>query len=332
MRIVQFANGDNGGCQVARVSEDGESLNVIADVESSYQLACEAIERGLSLAAYIDEKTVVETVDYATVIADGRLLPPLHHPDPAHMLVTGTGLTHLGSASTRDAMHEKVAGSETELTDSMKMFKWGLEGGKPAAGEEGVQPEWFYKGDGSWVVAPEQPLEMPAFALDGSEEPEIAALYIIGGDGTPYRVGYAITNEFSDHVMEQQNYLYLAHSKLRTCSFGPELLVGDLPAEVKGTSRILRDGEVMWEKPFVSGEANMSHSLDNLEQHHFKYPGFRRAGDVHCHFFGTATLSFADGIKTEVGDVFEISAEGFGKPLRNGLVRTAKSDVAVAQL
>ena len=29
----------------------------------------------------------------------------------------------------------------------------GLEGGKPAAGQVGAQPEWFYKGDGSILVA-----------------------------------------------------------------------------------------------------------------------------------------------------------------------------------
>lgn len=35
--------------------------------------------------------------------------------------------------------------------------------------------------------------------------------------------------------------------------------------------------------------------------------------------FGTATLSFADGIETREGDVFEITAEAFGLPLRNTL-------------
>ena len=59
----------------------------------------------------------------------------------------------------------------------------------------------------------------------------------------------------------------------------------------------MRDGKTLWEKPFLTGEANMSHTLANLEHHHFKYALFRRPGDVHVHFFGTATLSFADGIR-----------------------------------
>jgi hypothetical protein len=71
--------------------------------------------------------------------------------------------------------------------------------------------------------------------------------------------------------------------------------------------------------PFLTGEANMSHSLSNLEHHHFKYGLFRRPGDVHVHFFGTATLSFAAGVQVSVGDVFEISAQPFRLPLRNPL-------------
>ena len=134
-----------------------------------------------------------------------------------------------------------------------------------------------------------------------------------------HRIGWALGNEFSDHVTERVNYLWLAHSKLRVASYGPEILVGDLPADIHGTSRIWRNGKVIWEKPFLSGEANMSHTIANLEHHHFKYDIFCQPGDLHVHFFGTATLSFADGIKTEAGDIFEIEAPEFGLPLTNTL-------------
>ena len=137
--------------------------------------------------------------------------------------------------------------------------------------------------------------------------------------GKPWRLGYALGNEYSDHVMERQNYLYLAHSKLRQSAIGPELLIGPLPAHVEGMSRIYRKGAMIWEKPFLTGEANMSHTLANLEFHHFKYEPFRRPGDVHVHYFGTGTLSIADGIKTENGDEFEIDVPVFGKPLCNRL-------------
>lgn len=76
----------------------------------------------------------------------------------------------------------------------------------------------------------------------------------------------------------------------------------------------------------------MSHSIANLEAHHFKYELFRRPGDVHVHFFGTATLSFADGVKTELGDVFEIEAAPFTLPLRNPLARAEAAEVSVRTL
>jgi hypothetical protein len=132
--------------------------------------------------------------------------------------------------------------------------------------------------------------------------------------------------------MERMNYLYLAHSKLRPASIGPELLVGELPADIRGTARIRRGADTLWEKPFLTGEENMSHHVRNLEHHHFKYDLFRHPGDVHVHFFGTATLSFVEGIKAEDGDVFEIIAAAFGLPLRNPLRTASAPPVAVRSL
>jgi hypothetical protein len=97
-------------------------------------------------------------------------------------------------------------------------------------------------------------------------------------------------------------------------------------------SRILRDGKVVWEKPFLSGEDNMSHTIANLEYHHFKYDLFRQPGDIHVHMFGTATLSFADGIKTEPGDVFEIEEAQFGLPLRNAVAWDKERPLVIRQL
>lgn len=318
MRLVQFKTPD-GERKVGAVAEDGRTLAVVAGTRSVRELALEAHRRGQSLAAVVNAALGAEHVDYDAVYAENRLLPPLDHPDPAHVILSGTGLDHLGSAQARDAMHAKLQAESAELTDSMKMFKLGLEGGKPAAGQVGVAPEWFYKGDGSWLAAPGQSLLLPPFGLDGGEEPELVGLYVIGDDGAVLRVGFALGNEFSDHVLERQNYLYLAHSKLRTSSFGPEVRLGPPPANVIGTVRILRDGVTAWEGQFLTGEANMTHTLANIEHHHFKYTPFRRPGDVHCHYYGTATLSFAAGFKTQSGDLFEISAPEFGRPLRNPL-------------
>ena len=315
MNLIQFVHSD-GHRAVAAVT-DG-TARIVNDTASVYELTIAALSGPGGLAALVEARGLGDTVDRAAILAEGRMLSPIDHPDPAHLYVTGTGLTHLGSAATRDAMH-KSNGSKPagELTDSMKMFQMGLEGGKPASGQHGVQPEWFYKGNGYSVVRPGHAIPSPGFALDAGEEPEIAGIYVIDQNGQPRRLGFALANEFSDHVTERVNYLYLAHSKLRACAFGPELRLGDLPAHVEGMSRIWRDGKVLWEKPFVSGEDNMSHTIANLEYHHFKYELFRTPGDVHVHCFGTATLSFADGISTRADDIFELEAGQFGAALRN---------------
>jgi hypothetical protein len=321
MRLVQFRT-SAGARRVGRTTEDGRSVEALSGIETVYELAQTAARSGRRLADLAAEASSDEWIDLEAMVAEHRLLPPLDHPDPAHCLITGTGLTHLGSAQARDAMHQAVQKDEAELSDSMRMFKLGLEGGRPEGDRPGVAPEWFYKGDGSIVAAPGEPLVSPAFALDGGEEAEIAVLYVIDDAGQPCRVGFALGNEFSDHVLERQNYLYLAHSKLRPCSFGPELLLGELPQEIRGTVAVLRGHERLWQGEWLSGEANMSHTIANLEHHHFKYRLFRRPGDVHVHFIGAAILSFSAAIRAEPGDVFEIGAPAFGAPLRNPLAIT----------
>ncbi len=282
------------------------------------------VERGLSS----------EALSYDEVY-DGRrewrLLPAFDHPvEPARCLVSGTGLTHLASAQNRQAMHSGPA----DLTDSMRMYLWGTEGGRPAEGDIGVAPEWFYKGSGTILRGHGEPLSVPPYAGDGGEEPEIAGAYIIDFEGRPRRLGLMAANEFSDHRTEKKNYLYLAPSKLRTCSIGPELICGANFDDVPGRVRILRSGEEVWTQAIRSGEANMCHSLRNIEHHHFKFEQHRRPGDAHVHFFGADAFSFGAGIALNDGDVMEVMFEGFGRALRNSVeVERGKPElVAVTSL
>jgi len=258
---------------------------------------------------------------------DWRLLPCFDHPsEPARCHVAGTGLTHKASAENRDKMHEKdkaksdsATPAKAPLTDSMKMFQWGLENGKPSAGDIGVQPEWFYKGTGLILRGCGQAMDIPAFADDGGEEPEIVGVYLIDDEGQPRRVGMCIGNEFADHIMEKKNYLYLAPSKLRDAAVGPELVIDPTFDRVKGQVTIRRNGDVAWTREIHSGEQNMSHSVANLEHHQFKYDAHRRPGDVHIHYFGADAFSFGEGFALEAGDVMEVAWDGFGRPLWNTL-------------
>jgi hypothetical protein len=325
LALIQYRS--SPGLRGVAAIRDGGAAMTVPGVQSTRELAQRACDSGKTLTALIDAGPGGAPLDLTSV----QLLVPIDHADPAHLILSGTGLTHMGSAEERDRMHRAISDAPRQ-SDSMKMFLMGVAGGRPSPGETGVQPEWFFKGDGSCLIAPGAPLCSPEFALDAGEEPEIAGVYLIAADGRPMRLGYALANEFSDHITERQNYLWLAHSKLRPAALGPELLLGELPAHLEGRSRILRDGEVIWEKPFLSGEANMSHAIANLEYHHFKYANFRHPGDVHVHFFGTGTLSFSDDIRTREGDIFEISAPPFTLPVRNPIGSTDAPEIAVGVL
>jgi hypothetical protein len=326
MRFVQLKAG--GARRVAVVEEP--KLRLLHSFDSMYALAQAAIANGGKLTSVAASHLADESLDYEQVYAGGagwKLLPPIDHPQEiARCLVSGTGLTHLGSARDRASMHMV---KEQELTDSMKMFRWGVEGGRPDQGEIGIAPEWFHKGHGSIVHAHGEPLLIPAYADDGGEEAEIAVVYVIGPEGQPYRVGMTQGNEFSDHRFEKKNYLNLAGSKLRTCSIGPELVVDPDFRTVPGTVTITRKGQEFWSHPISSGEEEMSHSLRNLEHHHFKFELHRRPGDVHIHFLGAHSLSFGQGIELQDGDVMEIHFKGFGRPLRNQVNVERKKDVAI---
>jgi hypothetical protein len=320
LRLIQLRNGN-----IRKIGVVGEPrVNLLSEFASIYDLAWAAISSGAKLSTLVKQHKTDESLDYDEVYggrSEWRILPAADHPEEfSRCLVTGTGLTHMASARNRDAMHAKSPDQPAQvetLTDSMKMFRWGIEGGRPEPGKFGVAPEWFYKGCGDVLRAHDQPLIRPCYAEDGGEEPEVAGVYLIGADARPYRIGFAVGNEFSDHKFEKRNYLYLAGSKLRNCAIGPELIVDHDFQSVPGEVVIERDGRRVWSQKIRTGEAEMCHSLSNIEHHHFKFEWHRRPGDLHVHFFGADAFSFGAGIQLSDGDVMMVSFEGFGRPLRN---------------
>ena len=325
IHLVQISNGSSR--RVALVEEP--HLLCLTEVQSVYELAQRCLKSGEKLCPLALSLAKGEKLDYDAVYrgaSDWRLLAPIDVPgEPSRLTIAGTGLTHLGSAKDRQAMHlansQKAAAKTQDVaetaTDSMRMFQWGVDGGRPKEGEIGIAPEWFYKGNGAILRGPLEPLVVPAYAEDGGEEGEIAGIYIVGEDGTPHRIGMAAGNEFSDHQFEKRNYLNLAGSKLRTCSIGPELAIDAEFHSVAGEVRIVRGTETVWSKAVATGETNMCHSLANLEHHHFKFEGHRQPGDVHVHFYGAHSLSFGDGVVLRDGDWMEVQYDGFGRALRN---------------
>jgi len=323
MRLVQLAYGGRRAAGVV----DGDQVE-LTTAASVYELAWDAAVSGRTLREVVSSRMSGESV--APDQGHWRWLPPIDHPEPSRCLVSGTGLTHESSAKNRQAMHMAAE----DMTDSMRMYMWGVEGGRPKPGETGVAPEWFYKGHGEIVKGHLESLSVPAHAEDGGEEAELAGIYIVDPQGKPRRIGIAQGNEFSDHVHERRNYLYLAESKLRQCSLGPELRVDAAVDDVSGQAWVERGDSTVWSKAIRSGEAAMSHSLANIEHHHFKHESHCRPGDIHVHFFGASAFSFGDGVQLQDGDVMCVSFEGFGRPLRNPLRldRAAVAPVIVESL
>jgi hypothetical protein len=344
MRIIQFEN--DSGQRCLGVVQGEQVLNVTAQnpsLSNVYAAFIAARRSGNRLQEFLqgilDHAWEGGVLDYADLLTKGKVRTPISEVpriNPgSRLLVSGTGLTHTGSVEQRDEMHKKDANAGPK-SDSRRMFELGLEGGRPTPGQRGTSPEWFYKGDARILRGPGEALDIPSFAPDGGEEPEVSGVYIIDEQGTPCWIGFVQGNEWSDHVTENVNYLYLAPSKLRTCAIGPELVTDLAFDDIRGRCRVFRhdQGEpsrvsnrvpprVIYDSGELrTGERNMCHSLANLEDHHFKYPQHRLPGDIHVHFFGTSKLSFQHrDWKYQDGDVVEVSFEGFGAPLRNPVRR-----------
>ncbi|MEO8596991.1 MAG: AraD1 family protein [Candidatus Solibacter sp.] len=324
-RLIQLENAE--GRRLGAIA--GDKIRLLGTHRSVHALAWAALAAGRPIAEIVEQDAAGDPLDYEPVYqgkGGWSVLPAVDHPDePARCLVSGTGLSHIRSAANRDAMH---AGQQ-QVTDSMRMYQWGLQGGRPEPGTPGVSPEWFYKGNGLTLRAHNAALDVPAFAEDGGEEPEIAGIYIVDAQGNPRRIGMAQGNEFSDHEFERKNYLYLASSKLRACGLGPELVVDAAFEKVNGEVRIERGGELLWSKPISTGESVMCHSLANMEHHHFKFDIHRRPGDIHVHFFGADAFSFGEGVKLQDGDWMHVGFESFGRPLRNVVHVSPAADALV---
>lgn len=342
MRLVQFSRSET---EVGLGIVSGDTVLDVTSVRPeltrvivAFQEARRAGQSLIDFLTSIQKNDSPPRIDYPTLLANRRLdegpvlRVPVDHPDIHRVLITGTGLTHTGSMESRDQMHSSDAEQSTEdegpKSDSRKIFEMGLAGGKPEAGARGVMPEWFYKGNGFNLRAAGEQLEVPDYALDGGEEPEIVGCYAIDDDGRPVRLGFALGNEWSDHETENINYLYLAPSKLRPCAVGPELVLDNEFTHIDLRCTVTRSGESIYDSgPLVSGQEFMCHSLENCEDHHFKYPQHRIPGDVHLHYFGTSKLSHSERTwKYRDGDEIRIEAPGFSETLVNRVARSPAPD------
>lgn len=286
-RLVQIIHPEYGR-RVALVN--GDELHLLSTYRTAYAFATAAIETGQKLRELLSADLSGIVLDYREVYAlrsGWRFLPSFDHPEhTACCLVSGCANAHGASSNT-----------------------------PPTA------PPWFTKGNGMHLRAHGEPLTIPAFAQGGAEEAELAAVYLIGPDGVPRRVGLTPGNEFADAAMAAQNPRLLSRAKLRTCAIGPELALDAEFQDVAGSVAIERSGVPIWCKEIRTGEKYTAFRLGQIEQHHFEFEPHRIPGDVHVHFLGGSVSSYGEGVVLDQGDQVVIQWEGFGLPLRNPIRR-----------
>jgi hypothetical protein len=286
-RIVQI-NHNEYGRRIALVREN--ELHLLSTYRTAYHFVQAAFAIGAELRELLSTDLAGIVLDYDEVhgLRSGwQFLPSFDHPqDLSRCHVSGCANAHAGK-----------------------------EGARPAA------PPWFSKGNGANLRAHGEALTIPSFAISGAEEAELAGVWVNNADGEPIRIGLTTGNEFADPGLVKSDQRMLSHSKLRTCSIGPELVLDGAFQDVGGLVRIERAGKRIWSREIATGESHVQFRLDEVEHHLFKYPAHRVPGDAHIHFLGGSASSFGDGVVMEHGDHVVIEWDGFGRPLRNLIER-----------
>jgi len=295
-RLVQIIHAEYGR-RVALVN--GDELHLLSTYRTTYAFATAAIETGQKLRDLLSTDLSGIALDYREVYAlrsGWRFLPSFDHPEhTARCQVSGCANAHSAVSTAPPAVSSPDAPP--------------------------IAPPWFTKGNGMHLRAHGEPLTIPAFAQGGAEEAELAAVYLIGADGVPRRVGLTTGNEFADPMMAAQDPRLLSRAKLRNCAIGPELALDAEFQDVAGSVAIQRGGTPIWSKEIRTGEKHTAFRLEQIEQRHFEFEPHRIPGDVHVHFLGGSVSSYGDGVVLNEGDEVAIQWEGFGLPLRNPIQR-----------
>src|SRR5437773_11228453 len=89
--------------------ELGSAGRIVKNAQGVYELALEAADQSRRLADVIREHGLGDSLGLDRAYAAGDLLAPISHPNPANLHLTGSGLTHGGSAAPRARMHKNLA-------------------------------------------------------------------------------------------------------------------------------------------------------------------------------------------------------------------------------
>jgi hypothetical protein len=158
-------------------------------------------------------------------------------------------------------------------------------------------PPWRYLGSGASLRGHGDPVPE---ACHG----ELAAVYVIGREGPPRRVGVTL------------GQVSLGFST-RSSVLGPELTLDAELARVDSTVKVIRAGREVWSQSDSGGDAPLGWVLASVEPDHFEAAGSSRFGDAHVHFFGERIFGAREPIPAYQGDELAIEFPGLGRTLHN---------------
>ncbi|MUL41074.1 fumarylacetoacetate (FAA) hydrolase [Streptomonospora sp. PA3] len=173
---------------------------------------------------------------------------------------------------------------------------------QPGDNEEFVPPNWFFKGFGSWLRMPDEPLRVPPNPVALIEEPEVALVYANDGEGTPHYIGYTFGNDLCDIGLHLQNPGWNPYCKLCDTSIAPWLFLGAPPRSATGRVTIERGRETAWEGEFDCGADALYFPIEDMMNNLFFYPALRRPFLVNYVLLGADRASFHDGFRIADGD------------------------------
>lgn len=317
MNILQFCKNNSNYVGII----NGTIVNYIKKSISIYELAINSIKEELKLSDYIKKNFTFDELDYNEIANNYSFTLPMMPHDLNHCFVSGFGLTHFNSV-----LLKYDANRGGRFADAQRVYLNGLDRGKPKDNEVGSRPGWFYKGNGHNLIKTGESLSVFNDSVHVGEEPELAFIYLIGKNKIPYRVGFCLGNELTDHGLEDDSAYYIAQSKFLSGAINSEICIGALPEKLLGTVEIFKNDEKKWSSDFCTGSSKMIHSLENLEYYYFRNNMNLNENDVHFLFLGVDRMSFSDGYTIEPDSEIVISSDTFKTKLVN-TVRQVQSPI-----
>ncbi|MET9778407.1 FAH family protein [Streptomyces sp. NPDC006367] len=181
------------------------------------------------------------------------------------------------------------------------------------------QPNWFFKGLGTSLKLPGEPLSVPGDAVAVTEEAEIVLVYVDEEDGTSRYLGHTFGNDLTDIGRFKEHAGHLSYAKLCDAAVAPWLHLGPPPRSVTGSVTVDRHGTPAWKGTFTTGTDALHYDLDTMMRRLFAHHSLHHPGRTHYVYIGADRSSFHAGFRLQDGDRLTLDFASHGVTVSNPL-------------